>query len=206
MPQGTVAEHKNGNVTLRVPFDASATHYRFYTNEVGSGDLKGMVARGPELAVPAEAPTGFYTFIISDETLALRPDRGWHTRITKKIAGVESVLASEPPSLIRESDGGGKTIGAETTGAVFDGTAGKGLFFFGQRERTRLIRARSEFGASTNYTLSLVTASGGTSILDEGSGQTQFTFFPPNFFLEVGDKITLTTSASGNHKAEVTRE
>lgn len=201
MPKGTVIEHKNGSVKLRVPFDAAATDYKFYTNEVGSGDPNTMVER-VSIAAPIESPAGFHEFDITDQVLALRPDRGWHVRITKVLPAGEISRFGDLPTLIREADELKKVLAA-TTGAIMDGTAGKGLFFFGNRERIKILRVSGSFSVATNYTLEVVKGAA-KSLIDSGTAATTISI--KDITIEAGEHLELKTVTVGNQAVEAIRE
>lgn len=203
MPKGTVVEHKDGTVRIRVPFDAAASDYKFYSNDAGSGDAASMVERSTQSA-PAESPPGFHEFDLKDADIGVRPHRGSNIRITKVIAGAESSRFGEPVSFIREQDGG-KTIRATTSTANMDGTKGKGLFDFQQKEPVKVARCSGRFSAGTNYTLEIKNAAGAViGLADSGSAASGF--FVQDIRLNSGEHLELKTVTSGNHEAEATLE
>jgi len=202
MPKGTVTEHKDGTVKLTVPFDVAITNYRFFSSEDGAGPAERMVLR-KTVANPGESPPGLASFTLTDGDLGIRPDRGSHIRIGTDTGGVFSSKFAEPLTFIAEADNG-KTIRAETAAANMDGTVGKGLFDFQQRERTKILRATGKFSVASDYTLTIKDAAGKVSNISSGTAALGFSV--PEFFLEPGEKLELVTVTAGTHEAEVTRE
>ena len=206
MPQGIVIEHKSGAVKLRVVFDAAITEYEFYSAEDGSGSAP-MVLR-QTVAAPSEAPTGFAEFDFTDADLGIKdPGRGWHIRITDKTASTpHTAVLSEPLTLITEATVGQKKIRQETTAAVMDGTAGKGLFDFKQDRRIFIERVNAKFSVDSAYTLTVTDSDGKISTIKEDAVVGPSFFLTDRFPIDPGDVIKLVTTVSGDQEAEVVRE
>lgn len=209
MPQGTVSEHKSGRVQLTIPFDASVSDFKFYSSNIGGGSVSQMVFR-KSVSAPAELPPGFHSFDLTDTELGIaNPERVWHVHITQVVSGLESSLLGEPRTVVPASTSDAKAEKQSTTNLNFDGTAGKGLWDFGQKSRITIRRISADFVSGAAFKLSIVDADGDEhTILENDSGTTKSLLVTDEVILEKGEKIKLVTTggAPESYRAKVNRK